>query len=163
ADASGQVRRVAKHFGLLAAGGELATAAELTGWPEGEALNAAARCFADWLQLRGGVGNAEEARALSQVRYFFEAHGNTRFEPWTLGNDKTCERCNGRGHVEYSYKQGVCFDCQGKGKITTETEPNRPVYERAGFRRATEDGRTEFYVLPEMFRYQIAKDFEAPW
>ena len=45
----------------------------------------------------------------------------------------------------------------------SETEPNRPIYQRAGFRRATEDGRTEFYVLPEVFHKEIAKGFEAQW
>jgi uncharacterized protein (DUF927 family) len=49
----------------------------------------------------------------------------------------------------------------GTGNITDTTEPNRPIYQRAGFRRATEDGRTEFYVLPEVFHKEIAKGFEA--
>jgi len=161
--ASGQVWRVATRFGLIGAAGELATAAGLTGWPEGAALTAAARCFHDWLQRRGGVGNAEETRALSQVVLFFERYGEARFKPWTLGNGETCERCGGSGRVEYSYKQGSCFDCHGTGKITAETEPNRPIYNRAGFRRATADGRTEFYVLPEVFQKEIAHEFEAQW
>jgi uncharacterized protein (DUF927 family) len=149
-EASGQVWRVAQRFGLIGAAGELATAAGITGWPAGAALTAAARCFNDWLQQRGGVGNAEEARALSQVRLFFERYGEARFKAWTLEDGATCERCRGSGKVEYDYKNGVCFDCGGSGKITSETEPNRPLYDRAGFRRATSDGRTEFYVLPEV-------------
>ena len=155
--------RVAARFGLIGAAGELATAAGLTGWPEGEALAAATRCFHDWLHQRGGVGNAEEARALGQVRLFFERYGEARFKPWTLGDGDTCERCHGSGQVEYSYKQGVCFDCHGSGKITSDNEPNRPIYDRAGFRRATADGRTEFYVLPEVFRSGIAKGFDVQW
>jgi len=43
------------------------------------------------------------------------------------------------------------------------TPPHRPIYDRAGFRRATEDGRTEFYVFPEVFRAEIAKGFELQW
>jgi uncharacterized protein (DUF927 family) len=163
AGASGQVYRVAQRFGLIGAAGELATAAGITGWPEGEALTAAARCFHDWLQQRGSVGNAEEARALSQVRLFFERFGEARFKPWALGDGDTCERCHGTGRVEYSYKQGVCFDCGGTGKITDTREPNRPIYDRAGFRRATAEGRTEFYVLPEVFHKEIAKGCEAQW
>ena len=104
AGASGQVYRVAQRFGLIGAAGELATAARITGWPEGAALEAAARCFQDWLRQRGGVGNAEETRALSQVRLFFERYGEARFKPWTLGDGDTCERCRGSGKVEYSYK-----------------------------------------------------------
>jgi uncharacterized protein (DUF927 family) len=163
AGASGQVYRVAQRFGLIGAAGELATAAGITGWPEGAALTAAARCFHDWLQRRGDIGNAEEARALSQVRLFFEQYGEARFKPWTLRDGATCERCRGSGKVEYSYMGGACFDCHGTGKITSETEPNRPIYQRAGFRRATDDGRTEFYVLPEVFQHEIAKGFEAQW
>ena len=163
AEASGQVWRVATRFGLIGAASELATAAGLTGWLEGAAVTAAARCFADWLHQRGGVGKAEEARALGQVRLFFERYGEARFKPWTLGDSDTCERCHGNGRVEYSYKQGVCFDCGGTGKITSETEPNRPIYDCAGFRRATADGRNEFYVLPEVFRSEIAKGFEVQW
>jgi putative DNA primase/helicase len=154
---------VAQRFGLIGAAGELATAAGITGWPAGAALTAAARCFNDWLQQRGGVGNAEEARALSQVRLFFKQYGEVRFKPWTLSDGTTCERCAGTGKVEYSYRQGVCFDCHGSGKITSETEPNRPIYQRAGFRRATKDGRTEYYVLPEVFRAEIAKGFDVQW
>jgi len=161
--ASGQVYRVAQRFGLIGAAGELATAAGITGWPAGAALTAAARCFHDWLQRRGGIGNAEEARALRQVRLFFEQYGESRFKPWTLRDGATCERCRGSGKVEYSYMGGACFDCHGTGKITSETEPNRPIYQRAGFRRATDDGRTEFYVLPEVFQHEIAKGFEAQW
>jgi len=80
-----------------------------------------------------------------------------------LSDGATCERCRGAGRVEYSFKQGVCFDCNGRGKITGETEPNRPIYQRAGFRRATKDGRTEFYVFSEVFRYEIVKGFEVQW
>jgi uncharacterized protein (DUF927 family) len=161
--ATGQVRRVAGKFALIGAAGELATAGGITGWAEGVALTAAAQCFQDWLRQRGGVGNAEEARALSQVRLFFERFGEARFKPWTLGDGDTCERCHGTGRVEYTYRQGVCFDCGGTGKIAATTEPNRPIYDRAGFRRATEDGRTEFYVLPEVFHKEIAKGFEPQW
>jgi uncharacterized protein (DUF927 family) len=163
AGASGQVSRVATRFGLIGAAGELATAAGVTGWPEGVALAAAARCFHDWLQRRGGVGNADEARALSQVKLFFERYGEARFKPWTLGKGDTCERCLGSGRLDTNYKGGMCFDCRGKGTITSDTEPNRQVHDRAGFRRATEDGRTEFYVLPEVFHHEIAKGFEAGW
>jgi putative DNA primase/helicase len=163
AGASGQVYRVAQRFGLIGAAGELATAAGITGWPKGVALTAAARCFTDWLQTRGSAGNAEETRALSQVRLFFERYGEARFKPWTLEDGATCERCRGSGKVEYDYKHGVCFDCGGSGKITSETEPNRPIYDRAGFRRATPDGRTEFYVLPEVFRSTISAGFDTRW
>jgi len=87
--------------------------------------------------------------------------GEARFKPWTQGPNDRCERCHGSGSIDSRYKGGVCFDCNGKGTVTDE--PSRQVHDRAGFRRATKDGRTEFYVLPEVFHNEIAKGFEAQW
>ncbi len=80
AAAGGQVLRVAQRFGLVAVAGELATGYGLTGWPEGEATQAASRCFDAWLDSFGGAGNREDRTLLAQVRRFFEAHGSSRFE-----------------------------------------------------------------------------------
>jgi uncharacterized protein (DUF927 family) len=85
-DAAGQVLRVARRFGLVAMAGELASGCDLvgagyglTGWAEGEALDAAKRCFLAWLESFGGAGNREERAILAQVKAFFEAHGASRF------------------------------------------------------------------------------------
>lgn len=78
--ASGQVIRVARRFGLVAAAGELATGYGLTGWAGGEAFDAVGKCFASWLAGFGGAGNREDRALLSQVRAFFEVHGASRFE-----------------------------------------------------------------------------------
>ena len=78
--AAGQVLRVAQRFGLVAVAGELATHYGVTGWPEGEATEAASRCFAAWLDSFGGTGNREDRALLAQVRGFFETHGASRFE-----------------------------------------------------------------------------------
>lgn len=80
ADAPGQVLRVARRFGLVAAAGELATAHGLTGWQGGEALNAVGRCFTAWLDGFGGDSSREDRTLFAQVRAFFEAHGAGRFE-----------------------------------------------------------------------------------
>lgn len=80
AGAAGQVLRVARRFGLVAVAGELATHYGLTGWPEGEATQAANQCFAAWLDSFGGTGNREDRALLEQVRGFFETHGASRFE-----------------------------------------------------------------------------------
>lgn len=78
--ADGQVSRVAARFALSAVAGELATEATLTGWPAGEAWRGAGASFHAWIAHRGGSGNAEVAALLAQVRAFFEAHGESRFE-----------------------------------------------------------------------------------
>jgi uncharacterized protein (DUF927 family) len=80
AKAAGQVERVARRFALVAIAGELATRCKLTGWREGEAIHAARKCFAAWLEVFGGSGNREERAILAQVRAFFETHGTSRFE-----------------------------------------------------------------------------------
>ena len=84
AGASGQVGRVARRFGLVAAAGELATRARLTGWQQGEATRAAQSCFTAWLAGFGGAGDREERAILEQVRGFFEVHGASRFEDISL-------------------------------------------------------------------------------
>lgn len=87
-DAAGQVLRVARRFALAAVAGELATHYGLTGWPEGEAIDAARKCFTAWLDAFGGTGNLEERSILAQVRAFLEAHGASRFEDVTINSDQ---------------------------------------------------------------------------
>ena len=77
----GQVQRGLKRFALIAAAGELATAAGLTGWPDGAADKAALEVFGLWLDGRGGSGPDEARDALERVRAFLVAHGESRFEP----------------------------------------------------------------------------------
>jgi putative DNA primase/helicase len=81
--ASGQVQRVGRRFALVAVAGELATDAGLTGWPQGEATRAVRQCFEAWLATRqGGIGNAEEAQMLTQVRRWLQLNGAGRFTWW---------------------------------------------------------------------------------
>lgn len=102
----GQVYRVAKRFALVAAAGELATAFGITGWKNGEASESTKACFFDWLKSRGGNTSQEELSILSQVKRFFEQHGESRFTPWDAPSDqKTINRAGFRklvdGGVEY--------------------------------------------------------------
>jgi uncharacterized protein (DUF927 family) len=148
-DASGQVQRVAMRFALVAAGGNLATSMGITGWPEGEAINAAVRCFKDWLAAWGGVGNKEVEVALSQVRHFFELHGESRFTPW----DSTCRSCDGEGvKPGDDGREFTCLTCKGKGKLNPQ---NIRTGNRAGFCRENTQSETEFYVFPEVFKQEM--------
>lgn len=88
-DASGQVRRVADRFALIAAAGELATGYRLTGWNTGEATAGVSACFRDWLAARGSRGNGEQAAMLAQVRAFLEANGEARFTRWGAPDEGT--------------------------------------------------------------------------
>lgn len=76
--ADGQERRAAARFALAALVGELATEYEVTGWPEGEAVKAAAEGFSLWRSLRG-KGNDERHQVLGQVSGFLDRHGDGRF------------------------------------------------------------------------------------
>jgi putative DNA primase/helicase len=82
--ASGQVKRIASRFALIAAAGELATLYGLTGWTQGEAEDAVLRCLKDCLEARGGTGAQEPTAILSAVRLFLEQHGEARFTEWKV-------------------------------------------------------------------------------
>jgi putative DNA primase/helicase len=79
-DADGQVKRVARRFLLCAFAGETAARCGILPWDEGEALAVAKICFAAWIEDRGGTGPAEDDKILSQIMYFFEQHGDSRFQ-----------------------------------------------------------------------------------
>lgn len=54
-DSDGQVRAVARRFGLVGVAGELATEASVTGWDLRQAWHAAGDAFAAWLAKRGST------------------------------------------------------------------------------------------------------------
>jgi uncharacterized protein (DUF927 family) len=80
AGASGEVSRAAQRFALIAAAGEIATEAGVTGWSTEDATNVATSCFRSWLANRNTMGAADMDAALRQVRHFLEMHGASRFE-----------------------------------------------------------------------------------
>jgi putative DNA primase/helicase len=129
--ASGQVQRVARRFALVAAAGELATAAGLTGWSEGEAQAATLRMFNAWLEARpAGTGTSETVAMLRQVRGWFEAHGEARFTDWD--------------RVEDNHRPQTMNRAGWRKSIETE-------------RGMAEVEAIEWLVLPEVFRTEIAK------
>ena len=79
--ADGQVVRVAQRFALIGTGGELAAIAGVLPWKPGAAVEAAARCFRDWLEMRGGIEPAEVKDGIEQIQAFVAAHGIARFVP----------------------------------------------------------------------------------
>jgi putative DNA primase/helicase len=78
-DCEGQETRAAARFALMALAGELATEYGLTGWPEGEAIRAAAECFLSWRNARDGKGNSELHQIVQRVTDFIDRHGDSRF------------------------------------------------------------------------------------
>jgi uncharacterized protein (DUF927 family) len=144
--AGGQVHRAGLRFALIGAAGELASKWEITGWQPGEAMQAAVTCYKAWLAQRGGAGNLEELSVLSQVRRFFEAHGESRFSDWdrpASNTDshppRTIQRAGYRKHNNAS-------DDSGKA-----------IYLDDGGGRAM---HTEYYVLPETFKQEVCAGFD---
>jgi putative DNA primase/helicase len=82
AEADGQVHRVGGRFALFAAAGELATKLGTLPWTPGEAKLAAASCYEDWLDQRGGGEAQEVRRGAEAIRDFLLQHGSTRFPDW---------------------------------------------------------------------------------
>lgn len=120
AEASGQVKRACRRFGLLAMAGEIAAREGILPWPEGEATRAAGIVFASWLAARGGAGAAEDAAAIDQVAAFIAAHGASRFQPITGENPTVVHNRAGfwRGdadHREYLVPAPIWRDevCRG--------------------------------------------------
>lgn len=79
-NASGQVKRAAQRFALMAIAGELATDLGVLPWEGGEATRAARLVFGQWIEARGGAGNAEERAHLEHIAAFLTAHGASRFQ-----------------------------------------------------------------------------------
>jgi len=126
AGADGQVVRAAGRLALLAAAGELATALGVLPWPAGTASAGVARCWADWLRERGGIGSAELTSALDRVRAWIGAHGGSRFEALDGRHDA-------HGHPISEH-----------------------VRDRAGWWRLGADGTREYLVTPTAFRDELA-------
>jgi putative DNA primase/helicase len=149
---SGQVHRVGRRFALVAAAGELATMAELTGWPEGEATQAAKSCFDAWLSARGGNGNAEEYAMLSQVRVFIQAHGAGRFTWWHRAGDDHAPNTLSRA----GYRRMVTPE--GK-PIKANADHQREYGEKINDTDA-EQTSVEYFVFPEVFDKELCQGFD---
>ncbi len=131
--ASGEVFRAAQRFGLIASAGELATDAGITGWIKDEATNAAALCLESWISHRGTAGAMDAESAVSQVRRFLEAHGASRLQ------------------VLRPTAADATMDSVGENQL---------IANRAGFRRKTNEGETEYLVFPETFKSDVCAGFD---
>ena len=154
--AAGQVRTVGSRFALLAAAGELATEAGITGWPAGEAARGVRRCFEAWLAKRGHLGNAEEWKRLNMVKACLEKHGESSFTwvqralddhgPRTMMRLGFRRLINDQGEpLSYS-----AADEYLDSKTTDEARQKVLAY-------------TEYLILPEVFKREVCRgeDFEA--
>lgn len=150
-DAHGQVSRVAARFSLVGVAGELATGAGITGWKQGEAMNAAKFCFGAWLEGRGGAGNSEHNAILRQVSGFFQLHGDARFVWWhRAADDRKPNTINRAGFKRMLTKDGTPIDTNSD-HIKEYGDIMHP--------RDAESSLLEYFVLPEVFRSEICKGY----
>ena len=75
---SGQEKRAARAFALVALAGELATSYGVTGWNEGNALKAALECFSQWRNHRG-TGATEDRVILESIKDYIDTYSDSRF------------------------------------------------------------------------------------
>ena len=80
-DLAPQAHRVARRFAIVAAAGELATGAGLTGWQAGQAAAAVKVCLDNWLDNYGRDGEHEQRQIIAHIQGFIEQHGSSRFQP----------------------------------------------------------------------------------
>jgi putative DNA primase/helicase len=152
--ASGQVRTVGSRFALLAAAGELATEAGITGWPAGEAARSVRRCFEAWLATRGHIDNGEEFAMLRQVKGFIEKNGEALFTWMHRGMD--------------DHKPNTPYRVGFKRMVDDKGEPLKfdaatDFIERRASGDASERNlaAVEYLMFPEQFRTEVCKGFDA--
>ena len=80
-DLAAQAHRVAKRFAIVAAAGEMATLAGITGWQAGQATTAVMTCLDNWLDNYGRDGEHEQRQIIDHIKAFIEQHGSSRFQP----------------------------------------------------------------------------------
>ena len=122
-DDPAQVRRAASRFAVVAAAGELAVRFEITGWPEGAAMDACQLVFEKWAAAFGRSGSHEERDVLRKLVDAIEKHGSTHFAPRPRGSDDT-----GTGPAQRSLEQW--------GWVETREDGERLYYlTSAGFKQ----------------------------
>ena len=153
--ASEQVRRVGSRFALVAAAGELATQAGITGWPPGHALWAVGQCFDAWLCARGHLDNGEDAAMLRQVRAWLEKNGDALLT-WT---HRALDDHKAATPLRAGFKR-LIDPVDGKPlKFDAATDYVDRLSRDSSGERA--EAQVEFLLLPEAFRRDVCKGFTA--
>lgn len=148
-----QVRRVASRFAVVAAAGELATYAGLTGWEAGEAVRGVRRCFEGWLAKRGHTGDGERYAMLSAVKAQLEKNGDALFT-WM---HRAHEDHRQNTPLRWGFRRAV--DEHGspiKIDAAQEYMDRRSSEESQAIRLA----QWQYLVYPEAFKREVCKGFD---
>ena len=147
-EADGQVRRVARRFILVAAVAEACADLEILPWERGHATTMISRCFSQWVDHRGGLGNLESDQALSRLRRFLAEHGDSGFTPLSAeGIESATDRVTIRrlgfrgvgpdGHTDYFilpaiFREVICAGLDPKQVIRHLKNANALVLDPNG-------------------------------
>jgi uncharacterized protein (DUF927 family) len=156
---SGEVHRVAGHFALVAAAGEIATGMGITGWSVGDAEGATETCFHAWFERRGTAGSSDQNAMVSFVRLLIERDGASRFQPISEDRDgATVERIVVINRLGYKWRErgqliffflpeAFAHECSGEGFEVEQVARAldalgmlRKAARRLQYRRRTPDG-----------------------
>jgi len=149
---AGQVQRVAKRFALIAAAGELATEAGITGWQKNETIRAASACFKQWRENWTPTGSREHEKAIGQVRGFLQRH-QARF---MSDDNRTPHNCAGYlQRDEYwiypsVFRDEVCNGMRPRIVTTALIDANHLTTDddgKSACRRTADGNRQRFYVV----------------
>lgn len=102
-NASGQVLRVFQRFVVVGHAGELAVRMGILPFEPGACIDAAMRCYDDWLAERGTSGSREVDEGLRKVRLFLETNQDARFTPYGIDDleERPTYQRAGYTHEEY--------------------------------------------------------------
>ncbi|WP_016955508.1 DUF927 domain-containing protein [Catenovulum agarivorans] len=142
--ASGQAKRAAKKFALVAAAGLLAVELKITAWHQDHVLEALDTLFTHWLNARGGEGNIEVIEIIKHIRLQFELHGEGRFTRW----DEV---------KSLSDEQSTVIDTH------VPRTPEQWGFKRGLVEKSTLDGDTlafEYYVHPTVFEQVVCRGYD---
>jgi uncharacterized protein (DUF927 family) len=130
-DCATEVGRALQRFAVVGAAGEMASNMGVVFWEPGMASWAATRCFSDWIEYRGGIGQTDLQAAIRQVKAFIESNGASRFQSTITRMDNSGDTIHER------------------------------VINRVGYWKNDDDGELLFLVFPETFRREVCAGFDA--
>ena len=151
--ANSQVMRVAARFALVAAAGELATKAGLTGWDIGESVRSVRRCFDAWLAKRGHTGSGERHAAAVQIKSFLERNGDALFTAMHRLNDD--HRAN--TPLRVGFRRAV--DENGE-PVKLDAAQEYIDKRSANDLRAMGGSEWQYLCLPETFKREVCKGLD---
>ena len=139
-----QAHRVAKRFAIVAAAGEMATEADITGWQAGQAVTAVMTCLDNWLDNYGRDGEHEQRQIIEHIKAFIEQHGSSRFQPCHSHPSQEFEHrvTNRAGYHNYDTEE-YYFSTSTFNEVCSPFSKNKvlQVLDDAGLLNVTENDR----------------------